>query len=162
MGFTPKSTILKLVFEEDTPLHGLTVRARSCTVGEWQEMLSWAEEKPKNVGELNEINDRMAKLFIEHLVEWDLEIPEGVPAPTTIEGWKLLESAHADLLITAWQFAMVGIPKISKNESPAGETSGEPQLDLASISESLPSWNPPSSSSGSAAISDPFPAPAES
>lgn len=145
MGFTPKPTILKLVFEEDTPLHGLTVKARPCTVGEWNDMLDWADEKHSSSTEVHAANDRVAALFIEHIVEWDLEIPEGTPVPITLDGWHKIDNGHADILITAWQVAMVGIPKTSKSESSSGAASEEQQLDLASLSESLPSWNPPSS-----------------
>lgn len=145
MGFTPKSTVLKLVFEEGTPLHGLTVRARPCTVGEWNDMLAWADEKHNSSSEVRSANDRVAALFLEHVIEWDMEIPEGSPVPLTLEGWRLIDNDHADILITAWQMAMVGIPKTSKSESSAGATSAEQQLELASLSESLPSWNPPSS-----------------
>jgi hypothetical protein len=146
VAFTPKPTILKLVFEDDTPLHGLTVRARPCSIGEWQDMIAWGEEKATSAKDLQEKNDRVAQLFLDHVVEWDMEIPEGKPVPLTLEGWKMLDKDHADILITAWQFAMYGIPKISKNESPDGETSEEQSLDLAKLSESLPNWNPPSSS----------------
>lgn len=144
MGFTPKSTILKLVFEEDTPLHGLTVRARSCTVGEWNDMLTWSAEKHTNPKDVAEANDRIAALFLEHVVDWDMEIPEGHPVPVTLEGWRMIDNDHADILITAWQMAMAGVPKSSKNSSGSGETSAEQSLDLASLSESLPSWNSPS------------------
>jgi hypothetical protein len=146
VGFTPKSTVLKLVFDEDTPLHGLTVRAKPCTVGEWNDMLIWSAEQRKNAADVAAANDRITELFLHYVVDWDLEIPEGNPVPITLEGWRTIDNNFADLIITAWQVAMVGIPKTSKSESPAGGTSAEQQLDLESISESLPNWNPPSSS----------------
>lgn len=143
MGFTPQSTILKLVFEEGTPLHGLTVRAKPCTVGEWNDMLVWSTEQKTNAREVADANDRIAEVFLRHVVSWDLEIPEGTPVPTTLDGWKKIDNDHADLIITAWQFAMVSIPKPSNEPSNSGATSAEASLDLASLSESLPSWNPP-------------------
>ena len=150
MGFTPKSEILKLVFEEGTPLHGLVVRVKPCTVGEWNDMLRWSAEKKANGGEVAEANDRVTQLFLDHVVEWDMEIPEGVPVPLTLEGWAKIDNNHAGILITAWQLAMVGIPKISKGNSENGKTSEEQSLDLAKLSESLPSWNSPSLPLGSA------------
>lgn len=144
MGFTPKSTVLKLVFEEGTPLHGLTIRARPCTVGEWNDMLTWSAEKHSNSREVAVANDRIAALFLEHVIDWDLEIPEGEPVPLTLEGWRNLDNNHAGIIITAWQVAMVGIPKISSLNSSNGKTSEEQSLDLAKLSESLPSWNSPS------------------
>lgn len=144
MGFTPKSTTLKLVFEEDTPLHGLTVKVKPCTVGEWNDMLTWSAEKKANSREVAEANDRIAALFLSHVAEWDMEIPEGEPVPLTLEGWRKLDNNHAGILITAWQMAMVGVPKISNGNSVDGKTSEEQSLDLAKLSESLPSWNSPS------------------
>jgi len=150
VGFTPKEEILKLVFEEDTPLHGLTVRVKPCTVGEWNEMLRQSAERKANGGEVAEANDQIAQLFLGHVVEWDLEIPEGELVPLTLEGWQKIDHRHAGIMITAWQLAMVGIPKISSGNSENGRTSEEQSLDLAKLSESLPSWNSPSLPLGSA------------
>lgn len=145
MGFTPKSTVFKLVFEEDTPLHGLTVRARPCTIGEWNDMLSWSDEKHSSSSEVRAANDRVASLFLEHVESWDMEIPEGEPVPLTLEGWHKIDQNLAELLISAWQFAMMSIPKTSKSSSSGGDNLEEQQLDLEKLSESLPSWSPPSS-----------------
>lgn len=144
MGFTPEPTIFKLVFEEGTPLHGLTVRATSCTVGEWHEMLSEAGVRLSGK-EAVESNNKYAQKFLEHVVSWDLEIPAGHPVPLTLDGWNLLDNSHSNAIIAAWQVAMISVPKISRRESPSGETSAEHSLDLASLSESLPNWNPPNS-----------------
>jgi hypothetical protein len=144
VGFTPQSIILKLVFEKDTPLHGLVVRAKPCTVGEWNEMLLWSAEEKKSPAEVASANDRIAELFLSHIVEWDLEIPAGNPVPLTLEGWRTMDNNHADILITSWQMAMVGIPKISSENSDSGGTSEEQSLGLVELSESLPSWSPPS------------------
>ena len=145
MAFTPQPTILKLVFDEDTPLHGLTVRARPCTVGEWHEMLGEAGER-RSGPETVELNNKYTQMFLDHLVEWDLEIPAGNPVPHTLEGWNSIDNSHANLIIAAWQVAMIGVPKVSKSGSSSGGTSEERSLDLESLSESLPNWNPPSSS----------------
>jgi hypothetical protein len=143
MGFTPQSTILKLTFEEGTPLHGLTVRMTSCTIGQWNDMLIWSGEQTRVASEVATANERVAQLFLDHLVSWDLEIPAGTPVPTTMDGWKSLDQNFADLLITAWQVAMVSIPKSLPRELNSGETSREQSLDLENLSASLPSWTPP-------------------
>lgn len=148
VAFTPEKTTLKLVFEEGTPLHGLTVRIRPCTVGEWHEMLSKSGVSTSGP-ETVQINNEVAEMFLKHLVSWDLEIPAGTPVPFTMEGWNKLENSHANLLIAAWQVSMLGIPKNSKTSSVDGNNSVESELDLESLSASLPNWNSPSSLSGS-------------
>lgn len=143
MGFTPEPTILKLVFADDTPLHGLVVRAKPCTVGEWNELLE-RSGTPTSGRDTVEANNWVAELFLQHVVSWDLEIPAGSPVPLTLEGWNKVDNSHANMIIGAWQVAMISVPKTSKSESPDGEISEEQQLGLANLSESLPNWVPPS------------------
>jgi hypothetical protein len=143
VGFTPEPTILKIVFDEDTPLHGLVIRARPCTIGEWNQLLSGADDEIKTGKERVENEDKLASVFLEHAVSWDLEIPPGTPVPLTLDGWHTLERSWGNLIITAWQFAMVGIPKTSENGSSSGVPLEEASLGLASISESLPNWEGP-------------------
>jgi hypothetical protein len=144
VGFTPKKETLVLRFDPDTPLHGLVVKTKPCTVGEWNEMLRMGSDKKSSGGEVADANDQVAQLFLDHVIEWDLEIPEGHPVPLTLEGWRTIDHRHAGIMITAWQLAMVGVPKLLNGNSDNGRTSEEQSLDLAKLSESLPSWNSPS------------------
>lgn len=143
VAFTPEPTVLKLVFEEGTPLHGLTVRARPCTVGEWHEILS-QESVASSGPEAVEINNKVAAIFLAHVISWDLEIPAGNPVPLTMEGWNSIDNSHSNMLIAAWQIAMLGIPKSSKKTSSDGSSSVESSLELESLSSSLPNWTSPS------------------
>lgn len=143
VAFTPEPTIFKLVFDEGTPLHGLTIRAKSCTIGEWHQMLSDTGVAMTGA-EAVQANDKYAQMFLDHVVEWDLEIPAGHPVPLTVEGWNTIQKEHGEMIIAAWQVTMIAVPKISKNGSPVGGISAEQSLDLASLSESLPNWNEPS------------------
>jgi hypothetical protein len=144
VAFTPEPTILKLVFDESTPLHGLTVKMRPCTVGEWHNMLSKGDMSVTSQEAVN-INNEIAQVFIDHLVEWDLEIPAGHPVEHNLEGWNTIENGHSNLLMSAWQVAMIQVPKSWRTNSDDGKTSEEQSLDLAKLSESLPSWKEPNS-----------------
>ena len=145
MGFTPEPSILKIVFDEDTPLHGLVIRARACTIGQWNEMLRWGDtSERKTTKDTADGNEKISRLLLEHIVEWNLEIPAGHPVPITEEGWNKLDNSWGASIVAAWQYAMVGVPTILPKGSSSGETSAEQSLGLANISESLPNWPGPS------------------
>jgi hypothetical protein len=145
VGFTPRKSTLKIVFDEDTPLHGLVIRARSCTIGEWNEMMVQAETESglKGVAAAN-ANDEFANFFLSYIDSWNLELDEGVPSEIGIDTWHKLDQGWGSLIVAGWQFAMISVPKPSKTNSPSGGTSAEASLGLASVSESLPNWPEPS------------------
>lgn len=142
VGFTPEPTVYKLVFEEDTPLHGLVVKATPCTIGEWNDMLRGSGTRETSA-EVAEANDKIGRMFIDHVVEWDLELPKGSPVPVTYEGFQTVDNNYGSLMIAAWQFAMTSVPKPSKEKSNSSATSEEQSLGLGSLSESLPNWQQP-------------------
>lgn len=142
MGFRPEPTVYNLSFQ-GTPLDGLHVRMSCCTIGEYNEMLRAAasgeegeEEKVRVTLDLLRDNDRILQLFVNHLISWDLEDMAGQPIPTTREGIDSQERTIIAHCITAWQFAMVNVPNLSKPGSNAGETSEEQSLGLGDVSES--------------------------
>lgn len=145
VGFTPRKATLKIVFDEDTPLHGLIVRARSCTIGEWNDMLIQAENESGLRGEAAaNANDAFASFFLSYVNEWNLELEEGVPSEINLDTWHKLDQGWGSLIIAGWQFAMMNVPKPSKENSDSGKISEEASLGLANMSESLPNWQPPS------------------
>jgi hypothetical protein len=142
MGFRPEPTIYNIGFE-GTALDGLKVRMSCCTLGEYNEMQRavFAGGEPDEEGnvrltpELLQANDRIVELFLNHLVSWNLEDIAGRPVPTTREGLDLQERTMVGQLISAWQTAMVEIPKPPSSPSNNGATSEEQSLGLDSISE---------------------------
>lgn len=141
MGFTPRASTLKIVFDEDTPLHGLEIRARPCTIGQWNEMVARAEQESDLRGTAaSAANDEFAMFFLSHVESWNLELVEGTAAPTTLETWHQLYQGWGGVIVTAWQFAMVSVPQTSPKPSNDGGSSAERSLGLENLSESLPSW----------------------
>jgi hypothetical protein len=144
MGFRPEPTVYNLSFQ-GTALDGLHVRMSCCTMGEYNEMLrsAFVGGEPDEEGnvklnpEMLRANDRIMELFINHLLSWDLEDMAGQAVPISVEGIESQERTIITQLITAWQSAMVNVPKPSSSESNNGETSQEQSLGLGSISENL-------------------------
>jgi hypothetical protein len=144
-GFTPRSSTLKIVFDEDTPLHGLEIKARPCTIGDWNQMLIEAENDTGLSGvKAAEKNDEFAQWFFGFVESWNLELVPGEPSPVNLETWHQLERGWGGLIIGAWQFAMMSVPQNSPKSSNSGSPSAEQSLDLEKLSESLPNWNGPS------------------
>lgn len=140
MGFRPEPTVYNLSFE-DTPLDGLHVKARCCSVGEYRKMLQVAINGGGKITEesLKE-NDWILELFGKHLVEWDLEDPEtGVPVSPNMDGIHSIENRFMHMLVGAWQTALVTVPTNSPNESSDGDNSEEQSLGLGNASQSLKS-----------------------
>ena len=144
VGFTPRASTLKIVFEEDTPLHGLVIRARPCTIGQWNDMVARAETDSELKGTAaTAANDEFAEFFLSHVESWNLELTEGTVDPLTLETWHKLYQGWGGIIVSAWQLAMVSVPQSSPKSSSDGASSAERSLDLASLSESLPSWSEP-------------------
>jgi len=106
MGFTPKSTIYRLKFEGD--LDGLEVVTRSASVVAYEDMAEladWQFASPPNAADRKRIAETY-EAFAAVLVEWNLEVPAGVPVPTTLAGIKTQEPGLVHAIITAWMEAV--------------------------------------------------------
>lgn len=163
MGFRPEPTVYKLVFGEDTGLAGLHVRARCCTIGEFNAMLRGSQDP--SLGDVPDVdendpqtqiaaiqklqeyqkaaadaNEEAIAMFLKYAVEWDLEGDDGNIVPLTMEGIQAVEKPVINGVIGAWHMAMMTAPPPLKQPSINGRRSEEATLDLANISENLPSW----------------------
>jgi len=145
MGFTPEPEVLKLVFEKGTSLDGLEVKAKCCSIKEWQEMLSGSTSGPRPAGEVAKGNEDIAKKFLGYVTEWNLEF-DNEPAPITYDSWLRLSTRQGAMIINAWQQGMVEVPTNSGDESSTGEISPEQLLAMASELDALPNWSPPTPS----------------
>jgi hypothetical protein len=150
MGFTPEPEILKIVFEKDTSLDGLEIRARCATIREWQQMLTDSGSGPRPAADVAKSNDEVAKKFLSYVLDWNLEFPDEnkvmQPAPVSYESWEKFSARQGAIIISQWQRAMTEVPTSSSEESSDGETSLEQLLGMGSELDSLPSWNPPTPS----------------
>jgi hypothetical protein len=164
MGFRPEPTIYKLVFEEDTGLAGLTVRARSCTIGEFTEMLRGSTDAELDFSSISDddpmkalsavrdygraaaaANDKTFAMFAKYLVEWDLEDFDGTPIPATLEGILSVEKPVLNKIIAAWHTAMMVVDTPLPKASTNGRSSEEAILGLGNSSVSQPNWPTPNS-----------------
>jgi hypothetical protein len=130
VGYTPPTKTYTLKFE-DHP--GLIVKCGSVPLGEINRLsglvarLTGIDPADKD---FDEALDALAALdevyvgFAGAIKEWNLEIPEGVPVPTTAEGLASLDPEFGFELLTAWLTAAGGV------KAPLGvrSNSGGPSL----------------------------------
>lgn len=134
-GFRPEPTVYKLYFDEKSGLDGLSVRTRTLTIAEFNQMIIWTSGG-ETAAETAKFNENLAQLFIGKLVSWNLLDPEtGDPVPPTVEGFMQSERPLINKIIGAWQMAMVGIDGPLSDASEGGRTSEDLSLEL--VSESL-------------------------
>src|SRR5262249_26996863 len=133
MGFRPEQTVYKLDFSDIPGLNGLVVKASACSVRDYNRMMSISVDDTVSALDYNE---EVTKKFLEHLVEWNLDGPDGEPLPHTMEAREETERPVVMAIIRAWQSAMVTVPTQPKSPSPNGEISEEASLELGSQSES--------------------------
>ena len=133
MGYVRDRKIYKLVFA-DPEFDGLEVRARGLTTAELLEMQ--ALEPTGNEAEDATKLERQLQLFAGKLVSWNLEEPEGVPVPTTLDGVKTQELDFIMQVIDAWMRAVMGIAAPLGPPSNSGGTSLEASLPMEPLSAS--------------------------
>lgn len=74
-----------------------------------------------------------AEIMAAHLVDWDLEDPDGKPIPTTVEGIMSLEMPLIGLIADEWMKATRGISVPFDRRSDGGETSPPEEPEAPSI-----------------------------
>ena len=142
MGFTPKSKIYVLDFTGDDELDGLTVRARSSSIGALMDISGLAATfKGGEVDDVTAVAEfgKLIEAFADVLVSWDLELQPGVPTPPDASGLRRMEFSHFLRLITAWQGAVSDVPAPLPQPSSSGTPSLEGSLPMEPLSSSLAS-----------------------
>lgn len=102
MGFTPNRKLFKLVFEGE--LEGLEVTVRSSSVVVYKRIASYAGRtysSPPSEEDIEALAD-VYRSFAGVLVGWNLEEPEGVPVPATLEGVETQEPWLVNAMVNAW------------------------------------------------------------
>jgi hypothetical protein len=141
MGYTPEPTIYSLNFD-DTPLKGLEVKVKCCSMAEFNSMLR--NSHADNLAELADKNSNTVELFLKNLVSWNLAFSDGSPVPMTIEGVQSQEQPMVNQIVGAWQTAMVTVSAPLNLPSPNGAISQEQSLGLEGKSLSHENWPKPS------------------
>ena len=93
MGFVYGGSTYVIKFEEGHDLHGLEVRLRSLSVGEFLKLTSPDEDRDSV--------DATFRLLAEHLVSWNLELPETGEVPNTYDGIRQLPVELAMQIVSA-------------------------------------------------------------
>lgn len=148
MGFRPKRTVLKLVFE-DPDFEGFEVRMYRATMadvfefGKYPDYRAAVATKELTVAEaeahLVGLYDRLAEVII----DWNLEDDEGNPMPVSVASLQAQEGGFFWAMVRAWQQS--GIPQGSELDGPLerpssdGEPFPEANIPMEALSESLAS-----------------------
>jgi hypothetical protein len=126
-GFTPEPVIYNLTFE-GTRLDGLKLKIGSVTVREYNRMMGAGAETDAAVVMKN--NDWVLELFLSRVISWNLTSSAKDPIPSTVEGIQEVERWVINDMMSAWQIALVAVPKSSSPNSSSGETSEEASLGM--------------------------------
>ena len=133
MGFKPQRTVYNLVFD-GTDLDGLHIRVRAATMKHRLHAfydLRWRTED--TVQERHHKQDELFQLFVDHVIEWNLETEDGEPVPVSKDG--LLGACQPDqvgAILSAWQSGRQSVPAPLAPESPGTSLSEIPMTVLES------------------------------
>lgn len=141
MGIRPEQTVYNLTFEDSQTHAGLQIKVSSASIREMNFMM---RQKATSGQDVADGNDQVAQMFLDHLISWNLDGPDGKELPHTLEGISELEPVYFAQVILAWQLAMMSVPTNLNTSSPNGGISEEASLGLGNSSESLPNWPKPS------------------
>ncbi len=124
MAFVYGGAVYTLKWEDGHELHGLEVRLRSLSVGEFLTLTSGREDQ--------DVSETF-KFLSDHLVGWNLQLPEVGEIPATFEGVKSTPIELVLQIVSAWTDRIVNVPAPLVKPSPTGSRSGLSEMDLASL-----------------------------
>lgn len=141
MGYKRPKKVYKLVFA-DEEFAGLEVRATSIPLGqlmEFEEAFELATKDAPTVAIGNERATNLFKLFVDVIVDWNLEDESDQPVPVSVDGLLSCERDFVIQLVAAWKIAVSGVSRPLEQPSPDGE-----QFQEQSIPMEIPSESPES------------------
>ena len=136
MGYVRERKVFRLRFD-DPEMDGLVVRARTISLGQFLDVVGLREVNPQQMS-----REELAKLFEAFagaLIDWNLEEPEGVPVPATLEGMHRQEPDFILTIIAAWVDALTSVPRPLGPASSNGATSLEASIPMEERSPNRPS-----------------------
>lgn len=138
MGYKPKKTIYKLVFEEDPDMDGLVVRAHAGTL---DDVLFFDTRVPELLAG-TATNEQLVEMYgriIALVVDWNIEDDNGAPIPVSVEGFHSFEPEFCAKLMFGWLKAGRKVTGPLATPSDSGEPSLEASIPMETLSESLAS-----------------------
>jgi hypothetical protein len=138
MGYKPKKTIYKLVFEDDPDMDGLIVRAHAGTL---DDVLYFDTRVPELLAgsmtdeQLVEMYERLVGL----VVEWNIEDDDDQPVPVSVGSFHSFEPEFCAKLLWGWVKAGKQVSRPLETPSVSGDPSLEASIPMETLSSSLAS-----------------------
>jgi hypothetical protein len=135
MGFRPKRTKYRLLFDDDPELDGLEVTARSAELGVFLDLMGLARKDIEQMGA--EEVERLLVRFGELLVDWNVDDPDtGERLPANLTGLRTLEFPLVLSMVNAWVTVLSGAPGPLSRPSSDGEPLEVPSIPMEPLSAS--------------------------
>lgn len=137
MGFQLRRTEYDVPFD-DSQFAGLKIRARAMTVDERLNVFfsdELATDPKDTLEQFKAKQDRRFQMFIDHVVEWNIEDECGEPLPVTLEGlYKVAEPQQIGSIVGTWASGRMTVAVPLEPASPATRLSEIPMT----VQESTP------------------------
>lgn len=140
-GYTVPRTVYRLEFDDEQHA-GMVVRVRAMSMADAMTAfeLSWLSIKDGTVDQRQAKVDELHRLFVTHVVDWNLTEPDGTPIEPTLEGLRSLEPQFIGLLVGVWQRGRTAVPAPLERPSDGGAPSvPEVSIPMEPLSPSLAS-----------------------
>lgn len=138
MGYKVKRKAYRLRFE-DPDMDGLVVLVHGMNTGKFIEFQSAKAAQAEDGAEERGATEEMCRMFIDALVEWNIEDDDGNPLPPTMDSLKSLDLDFSMTMVNAWPEAVKGVSDPLPQTSTDGSTSVEASIPMAVPSSSLAS-----------------------
>jgi hypothetical protein len=139
MGFTVPRRIYKLEFDGEK-YAGIVVRVRAMSFATLLDIENMRRsDEMADRAEMRAQLDEFHGIFVDHLVDWNLEEEDGAPVPLTVEGLRSQEGSFVTSIIAAWRDTPTEVPAPLGRPSSDGDPSVELSVPMESLSESLAS-----------------------
>lgn len=140
MGFRIEPDVYNLVFD-GTPFEGLTIKAEAMTMDERLNayfILQPSKDDTFDEGKIKQ--EKRFQMFLDHVVDWDMEDRHGNQVPITVEGlFKVCTPEQAGQILGAWVAGRMTVPAPLEPESPGTSLAAIPMTVLESTPEPVSS-----------------------
>lgn len=115
MGFKPREKTYKLVWPDDSELHGLEVRTKGASLGDLLNLVRLAQNAARGV--LDDVPELFER-FADVLLSWNLEDKDDQPVPATVQGLHSQDFGLVQKIIEAWMSNVAGVdPSLGKDSN---------------------------------------------
>lgn len=135
MGFVRNRRNYRLIFA-DEEFAGLEVVAKSASVSDYRRIAELATREfgtSPSAEDLVEM-DNLYRAFAQVLVSWNLEEPEGVAVPATLNGLLSQDLPFVQAIVLAWMDAIAGVAAPLPTPSAGGDRFLEESLPMEVLS----------------------------